>query len=429
MNKRANLKVGMLFFVFLAGLAPSDALGGTIVGWGYNVHGQCDVPDGNDFVAVAAGWHHSLALKADGSLVAWGLNDDGQCDVPEGNDFVAIAAGHRYCLALKNDGSIVGWGYNAVGQTDVPSGNTFVAIAGGEWESVALKDNGAIVIWGHPPEELDPPEPPPGNDFVAVASGYIHLALKSSGSVIGWYNDGSPINDLPTDTDIIAMSPCYNHALFLKSNGSIIGWGSNAKGQLDIPAGNDFVGIAAGSWHSIALKSDGTIVGWGNNDYGQIAVPGGDEFVAIAAGGFHNLALTETGPRELTLMDPNGLESLLAGRIYTINWLSTGSINKVLIEYSTNNAANWNPVVPLNAGNGGRYNWLVPQVTSNQCLVRITDANDPVVSDTSYANFTIYECALSYDLNGDCFTDLFDFSLLASEWLKCGNPFDPNCVQ
>jgi len=33
-----------------------------------------------------------------------------------------------------------------------------------------------------------------------------------------------------------------------------------------------------------------------------------------------------------------------------------------------------------------------------------------------------------YDLTGDCFVNLLDLDALASEWLECGNPFDPNCV-
>ena len=65
-----------------------------------------------DFVAVAAGGAegdsglgnsgHSLGLKADGSIVAWGLNDYGQCDVPAPNtDFVTIAGGYRISLGIK----------------------------------------------------------------------------------------------------------------------------------------------------------------------------------------------------------------------------------------------------------------------------------------------------------------------------------------
>ena len=48
---------------------------GSIVAWGWNEYGQCNVPAPNSgFVAVAAGENHSLGLKADGSIAAWGDN-------------------------------------------------------------------------------------------------------------------------------------------------------------------------------------------------------------------------------------------------------------------------------------------------------------------------------------------------------------------
>ncbi|MCK4341956.1 MAG: hypothetical protein KAY37_09565, partial [Phycisphaerae bacterium] len=55
-----------------------------------------------DFVALAGGGFHSLGLKTDGSIVAWGSNYYGQCDVPEPNtDFVAVAGGGWHSLGLK----------------------------------------------------------------------------------------------------------------------------------------------------------------------------------------------------------------------------------------------------------------------------------------------------------------------------------------
>ena len=76
---------------------------GSIVAWGRNLAGQCDVPAPNaDFVAVAAGREHSVGLKADGTLVLWGSNEFGQCTLPVHNvDFVAVAAGAFHTLALK----------------------------------------------------------------------------------------------------------------------------------------------------------------------------------------------------------------------------------------------------------------------------------------------------------------------------------------
>ncbi|MGB2988296.1 MAG: hypothetical protein WBE26_20695, partial [Phycisphaerae bacterium] len=115
-----------------AGTAWAQDESGSIVGWGEQVVGA-DLSA--DFVAVAGGADHSLGLKADGSIVAWGWNLFGQCNVPAPNaDFVAVAAGKHHNLGLRTDGSIVAWGSKWFGECDIPVPNTdFVAIAGGRY--------------------------------------------------------------------------------------------------------------------------------------------------------------------------------------------------------------------------------------------------------------------------------------------------------
>ena len=45
---------------------------GRVVATGSNVHGQCDVGNWTDIVAVAAGNYHTVGLKSDGTVVAKG---------------------------------------------------------------------------------------------------------------------------------------------------------------------------------------------------------------------------------------------------------------------------------------------------------------------------------------------------------------------
>jgi alpha-tubulin suppressor-like RCC1 family protein len=121
---------------------------GSIAGWGNNVFGGATPPDANDFVGVAAGVGHGLALRSDGSIVGWGMDHYGESTPPDGNDFVAIAAGAGHSLALKSDGSIVGWGWNASGQATPPDGNDFVAIAAGMSHSLAIRRNCEYMLSG-----------------------------------------------------------------------------------------------------------------------------------------------------------------------------------------------------------------------------------------------------------------------------------------
>ncbi len=69
---------------------------GATTTWGSVMCRQCDERCGVD-----AGDYHSLALRADGTVVAWGWNADGQCDVPlDLPKAVAVSAGGFGSMAL-----------------------------------------------------------------------------------------------------------------------------------------------------------------------------------------------------------------------------------------------------------------------------------------------------------------------------------------
>ncbi len=81
--------------------ALETPLVGKVVAWGEDVEGSTTVPEGlDDVTAVAAGWGHSVALKADGTVVTWG---NWAYEVPdEVSGITAIAAGSgRYTLAFS----------------------------------------------------------------------------------------------------------------------------------------------------------------------------------------------------------------------------------------------------------------------------------------------------------------------------------------
>ena len=159
--------------------AASYAQEGSVVGWGSQVVG---VDLSGDYVSVFAGYAHSLGLKNNGSIVAWGYNEHGQCDVPHPNtSFTAIATNNSHNLGLKDDGSIVAWGRNDYGQCDVPEPNTgFVAVAAGFLHSLGLKDDSSIVAWGRNNYgQCNVPEPNTG--FVTIATSNLHgIATKGS---------------------------------------------------------------------------------------------------------------------------------------------------------------------------------------------------------------------------------------------------------
>jgi alpha-tubulin suppressor-like RCC1 family protein len=293
-------------------------------------------------IRIAAGGEHCLALKADGSIVAWGENNFGECDVPSPNkDFTAIAAGYTHSLGLKKDGSIVAWGGNYHSETDAPVPNGgFVTIAAGGYRSLEITKNGVIVEGQIPVfrigegfSEQTPMFIEPNTVFVAVSTSDRHvLGLTSTGSITSLGSNGAGQRTLPVpNKGFVAVAAGGYHSLGLKADGSIVAWGQHACGQCDVPSPNTgFIAIAAGQVHSLGLMKDGSVIAWGakcdskgswERDFGQCSVPSPNaDFVAIAAGSYHSLGLKRDGTvvawgKGFRAPDPNaGRESFLRMR-------------------------------------------------------------------------------------------------------------------
>jgi hypothetical protein len=291
--KRRYILFALAVLIFFAAslFVYNETLSSSVIGWGWNIYGQCNAPPGESFTAIAGGDWHSLGLRTDGSLLVWGRNTSDLYNVPAGNNFVKIASGWYHCLALRNNGSIAVWGNNQFGQSNGPSGYNFAGVAGGLFHSVALKTDGSLVAWGR--NNLGQCNVPAGNYFVKIACGMHHsLAIKNDGSLAGWGYNNQGQRNVPAGNDYVDIAGGRFHSMALKTDGSLVAWGDNANGQCNVPSGNDFVAVACGQFHSMALKSDGTVLVWGDNTYGQCSVPSGHSFGAIAVGTqWHCLAL------------------------------------------------------------------------------------------------------------------------------------------
>ncbi|WP_161554236.1 RCC1 domain-containing protein [Stenotrophobium rhamnosiphilum] len=277
----------------VAGNSLSCALktGGTVACWGSNLNGALGDGSTNyhstpiavsgltSVVAIAAS-NHSCALKADGSVACWGSNSSGQVGIPVTPDkitapvmvdgiagVVAVATGWTHTCALKADGTAACWGDNSFGQLGTGHGTTStpdtvsgltnaVAIGAGMRHSCALKADGTVDCWGN-------------------------------NNTYGELGDGSGANSIyPVSvsglTDAAAIAVGYSHTCALKVGGTVVCWGLNDVGQLGdgstsnratpvaVSGLSDVVAIAAGNLHSCALKTDGTVVCWGYNGDGRL---------------------------------------------------------------------------------------------------------------------------------------------------------------
>ncbi|KKU34963.1 MAG: RCC1 repeat-containing protein, partial [Candidatus Wolfebacteria bacterium GW2011_GWC2_46_275] len=309
---------------FAAGTLAST----TIVGAGMTANVQLS----SNYISIAGGGYHSVALKSDGTVWAWGRNNYGELGEGSGiskstpvqvsglSDVIAVSAGGDHALALKSDGTVWAWGYNANGQ--LGDGTTInkttpIQIAGlsgvrtvlaGSLHSLVLKDDGTVWAWGENGQgqlgdgtTTDKTTPVQvvgltGVESIGGGNDSSHsFALKDDGTVWAWgdnysgqLGDGTT-TDKTTPVQVVGLTGVesigggFYFSVALKNDGTIWTWGANTYGQLgngsttgsrSIPAQvvglADVSAISAGFGHTIALKNDGTIWTWGYNTSGQI---------------------------------------------------------------------------------------------------------------------------------------------------------------
>jgi alpha-tubulin suppressor-like RCC1 family protein len=335
--------------------ATADAAGGSAHAWGENDHGELGTGSAtttgclcvnsptpvngiSNVTAVAAGNHHSLALRSDGTVVAWGDNSHGQLGngtispssgatpvpVPGLSNVVAIAVGDGdFSLALRRDGTVVAWGDNSRGELGDGAVNStgctciaspvqvsglshVVAIAAGNSLSMALLGDGTVRTWGANFEgQL-------GNGTTPTTTAYSDTPVAVTGLA-----------------RVVAVAAGDYFGLALLADGTLRSWGDNSLGALGtgtvsttgcacIPTPTPVKGvsnataIAAGYEFGLALLPSGRVSTWGWNPNGQlgngtyattgcqcvpspVAVSGLSNTAAIAAGYGHVLALLANG--------------------------------------------------------------------------------------------------------------------------------------
>ncbi|MFH0733773.1 MAG: T9SS type A sorting domain-containing protein [bacterium] len=102
----------------------------------------------------------------------------------------------------------------------------------------------------------------------------------------------------------------------------------------------------------------------------------------------------------LDLISPNGGESYKIGSTQLIRWNSSG-VNSVSIKYSTNNGINWLGIIDNVIGVNGVYNWLVPNIPTNNFKIKIYDKDNTFIKDSSDTGFTIGDIVVTKPDSGE----------------------------
>ena len=90
---------------------------------------------------------------------------------------------------------------------------------------------------------------------------------------------------------------------------------------------------------------------------------------------------------EYEIISPNGGETLIGGEYYTVTWWSNGIIPPSKLEYSSDAGNSWIIIIDSLFLVNNSYDWLVPNISSYQCLVRVGEY--PCAYDESNSYFTI----------------------------------------
>ena len=277
----------------------------------------------NDWVNIAVGESHNLALKQDGTIWAWGGNlYDELGNHPNylrdrkirgsvfsstpiksalGSDWKYIAAGAEDSFGIKNDGTLWAWGLNDFGQLGIgnfkdnpmPSqigSATWTKIYVGFINTAGIQSDGSLWVWGggasvgntaaRGAENYSAPTriSPDTNWMDIAVGGNVVFVIKSDGTLWAWgydawiftgtHGNNATLTEIGTDNDWQACSCSGSHYLLLmKKNGSL--WSmrppdSGQPAQLKrINLQKDIVAIGGGSGLGVSLTRDGEVWTWG----------------------------------------------------------------------------------------------------------------------------------------------------------------------
>ncbi len=288
---------------------------------------------GSDWRTITAGFDYAVGIKIDGTLWGWShhlqsaalpaaqssqaprsptaaTRGDPCQQLADGSNWVAVASGGVHALALRADGSLWAWGQNSRGQvglgdaalkskidrpTRIGTNRNWMAIAASSFASLGLQSDGTLWHWGFvhagysQGPDLDLAEPTPVNEstsWVGIsAADYCFIGRQRDGSVWVWGPNAASLGSsdrkepyaLPLEGGAVMAEGGNTHLLLLKGNGELwsvgnaqngaTGFDSQAvRGGLNrIGERQDWTAVWSSVSTSFGLTRDGTIWTWGTH--------------------------------------------------------------------------------------------------------------------------------------------------------------------
>ncbi|HOH98199.1 MAG TPA: hypothetical protein PL188_07825 [Candidatus Cloacimonadota bacterium] len=147
------------------------------------------------------------------------------------------------------------------------------------------------------------------------------------------------------------------------------------------------------NWVVPTINSDRCLLKMSALDYLRVEVSSGSipvEYALLNPWEITTVSKQFSIKKAITLLYPTGDERLTTNSIEKIRWKSENIVTQVTIEISYDNGASWRFIqsTPVDSSSG-EYSWIVPEMTSEQCKLRIRDIQNSNISGVSEHVFSI----------------------------------------
>jgi len=267
---------------------------GTIIAFGDNSKGQCNVPSqittSNPAIAISTRGNHNLVLLKTGKVLAFGDNQYGQCDVskniPSEDSIVRICAGLNHTAVLNATGGVYLFGDNAQGQCNFSSNllskASVESMDAGYDETVFLLKDGSFVFLGKnefgegtPNYEYKNVNRTKVLDF-ATGTDYSAYVLADGRLAVSRYKRLTYRNLSANQKSKFKSihGGFFNAALLYSDGGVEMIYRQNPTDSLEVipgysPSSNPIVHVSVGLNHHYGILKNGDLIAWGDNSHGQ----------------------------------------------------------------------------------------------------------------------------------------------------------------